>query len=97
MVCSSVCLSVLDFVIFQKKRSPGKYSNLSNRTELILLDSLLQEAKMVEIQIATCIMQLSLYFLIHFYKRLRRGLCISLKLWGGDVFLRIHNLFSRDR
>ena len=40
--------------------------NLSNTTKHILLDSLLQEVRVTEFQIATCLIWLSLYCLIHF-------------------------------
>ena len=45
-VGSSVSLSVLDFVIFQKRGFESAISNLPNTTKLILLDSLLQEVSM---------------------------------------------------
>ena len=60
---SAVRLSVLDFVIFQKRGFEIINLNLSNTTKLILLDSLLQEVTMVEIQIATCLIRPSLYCL----------------------------------
>ena len=46
--------------------------NLSNTTKHILLDSLLQEVRVTEIQIATCLIRLSLCCLIHFSKRFWR-------------------------
>ena len=46
--------------------------NLSNTTKHILLDSLLQEVRVTEIQIATCLIRLSLNCLIHFSKRFWR-------------------------
>ena len=43
-VCWSVCRSVINFLIFQKRGFESTNSILSNTTKLILLDSLLQEA-----------------------------------------------------
>ena len=48
------------------------FINLYNMTKLVLLDSLLQEVRVTEIQLATCLIRLSLYCLIHFSKRFWR-------------------------
>ena len=80
----------LDFVNFQKERFREKYSNLSNTTKLILLESLLQEVMTRETQLATCLIRPSLYCLIHFSKSLPWG-CVG--MGAGDAFLRIQNLF----
>ena len=71
-VGSSVGWFVTDFLIFQKRGFEGTNSNLSNTTKFILLDSLLEEVTAQEIQIATCLIRISLYCLIHFFKRLLR-------------------------
>ena len=42
-VCWSVCRSVINFLIFQKRGFESTNSNLSNTTKFILLDSLFQE------------------------------------------------------
>ena len=67
-----VSLSVIDFLIFQKRGFESIISDLSNATKLTLLDSLLREVAVTEIQIATCLKQPSLHYLIHFSKR-----CVS--------------------
>ena len=71
-VCRLVRLSVLDFVIFQKRGFEIINLTLSNTTKLILLDSLLQEVTAPEIQITTFLIHPSLYCLIHFYKCIYR-------------------------
>ena len=47
-------------------------SKLYNSIKLILLDSLLQGVRATEIQTATCLIWLTLYYMIHFGKRLQR-------------------------
>ena len=66
-----VGLSVLNFVIFQKRGFQIINLKLSNMIKLTLLDSLLQEITVTEIPIATYLIRPSLHCLIHFSKRLQ--------------------------
>ena len=51
-------------------------------TKLILIDSIFQEFKVEELQMATCLMRPSIYCLIQFSKRLLQGLWIYVLVWG---------------
>ena len=64
--CPSVCLSVLNFVIFQKRGLDNTNSNLSNTTKLTLLYSLFEFTVGV---MQKCKIRPSLLCLIHFSKR----------------------------
>ena len=91
-VCRSVCLSVLFFLTFQKESFREWYSKLSNTTKLILLDSILQKVTTGEIQIANCLIGPSLYFLIHFTKRLPCGLFMYVLIYHPPLFENSMNL-----
>ena len=70
-ICLPFCMSICyTLIIFQKRGLETVNINLSNKTKLTLLDSLLQEVTTGEIQVATSLIWPSLYFLIHFSRRL---------------------------
>ena len=69
-IASCLIRPSLHCLIHFSKRLMWLNNNLSNTTELILLDSLFQEVRATEFQIANCLIRLSLFCLIHISKML---------------------------